>query len=93
MINRLPVQRCEYCGCEDIGLGWQHGEALVTFKKHGLLGNRLRYLICRRCGAVRTSAWLSLTSFHLWGKNAKVAPQNKNKALGVKWHGKKTTVR
>ena len=30
----------------------KHGEALVTFKKHGMLGNRLRYLICRRCGAV-----------------------------------------
>ena len=51
MTNRLPIQRCQYCGCEDIGLGWQHGEALVTFKKHGMLGNRLRYLICRRCGA------------------------------------------
>ena len=42
MTNRFPVQRCQYCGCEDIGLGWQHGEALVTFKKHGMLGNRLR---------------------------------------------------
>ena len=52
MTNRLPIQRCQYCGCEDIGFGWQHGEALVTFKKHGMLGNRLRYLICRRCGAV-----------------------------------------
>ena len=35
-----------------LGLVWQHGEALVTYKKHGLLGSRLRYLICRRCGAV-----------------------------------------
>ena len=52
MTNPLPIQRCQYCGCEDIGLGWQHGEALVTFKKHRMLGNRLRYLICRRCGAV-----------------------------------------
>lgn len=32
MTNQLPIQRCQYCGCEDIGLGWQHGEALVTFK-------------------------------------------------------------
>ena len=39
-------------GTQDIGEGWQHGEALVTFKYHGLLGNRLKYLICRRCGAV-----------------------------------------
>ena len=50
--TQFPVQRCQYCGSEDIGLGWQHGEALVTFKKHGLLGNRLQYLICRHCGAV-----------------------------------------
>ena len=33
-------------------LGWQHGEGIVTFKKHGILGNRMRCLICRRCGAV-----------------------------------------
>ena len=48
----VPVTRCQYCGSQDIGEGWQHGEALVTFKYHGLLGNRLKYLICRRCGAV-----------------------------------------
>ena len=41
--NQPPVQRCQYCGSDDLGLGWQHG---------GLLGSRLRYLICRRCGAV-----------------------------------------
>ena len=49
---QFPVQQCQYCGSTNIGLGWQHGEALVTFKKHGLRGNRLQYLICRRCGAV-----------------------------------------
>ena len=50
--NQTPVQRCQYCGSDNLGLGWQHGEARVTYKKHGLLGSRLRYLICRRCGAV-----------------------------------------
>ena len=50
--TQLPVRRCQYCGSENIGLGRQHGEALITFKKHGLLGNRLQYLICRSCGAV-----------------------------------------
>lgn len=38
--TQFPVKRCQYCGCEDLGVGWQHGEALVTFKKHGMLGNR-----------------------------------------------------
>ena len=51
-MTQVPVTRCQYCGSQDIGEGWQHGEALVTFKYHGLLGNRLKYLICRRCGAV-----------------------------------------
>ena len=46
--DQIPVRRCQYCGSDDLGLGWQHGEAIATFKKHGLLGNRLRYLICRR---------------------------------------------
>ena len=36
--TRALHQRCQYCGSNDPGLGWQHGEALVTYKKHGLLG-------------------------------------------------------
>ena len=51
-MTQVHITRCQYCGSQDIGEGWQHGEALVTFKYHGLLGNRLKYLICRRCGAV-----------------------------------------
>ena len=50
--NQLPIHKCRYCGSADLGLGWQHGEGIVTFKKHGILGNRMRCLICRRCGAV-----------------------------------------
>ncbi len=38
---QVPVTRCQYCGSQDIGEGWQHSVALVTFKYHGLLGNRL----------------------------------------------------
>lgn len=51
-MKQIPITQCQYCGSEDIGIGWQHGDALVTFKKHGLLGNRLKYLICRHCGVV-----------------------------------------
>lgn len=36
MTKQLPVKQCQYCGGTDIGMGWQHGEALVTFKKHGI---------------------------------------------------------
>ena len=41
MENKLPVTQCQYCGSRDIGEGWQHGEALVTFRKRGLSGNVL----------------------------------------------------
>lgn len=51
-MKQIPITRCQYCGSNDIGEGWQHGEALVTFKRHGLLGNRLKHLICRDCGAI-----------------------------------------
>lgn len=47
--NQLPIRQCRYCGSDDMGLGWQHGEAL---KYHRVLGNWLKYLICRRCGTV-----------------------------------------
>lgn len=39
MENKLPVTQCQYCGSRDIGEVWQHGEALVTFRKRGLSGN------------------------------------------------------
>ena len=55
-MTQVPVTRCQYCGSQDIGEGWQHGEALVTFKYHGLLGNRLKYLICRAVGLCYTNA-------------------------------------
>ena len=51
MTNQLPVRQCKHCGGEDIRVGWQ-GDALVTFKRNGLLGNRIKFLICGNCGAV-----------------------------------------
>lgn len=63
-MTQVHITRCQYCGSQDIGEGWQHGEALVTFKYHGLLGNRLKYLICRRCGQCCTSVWQNLTGSH-----------------------------
>lgn len=50
-MTQIPAARCLYCAWQDMGKGWQHGEARITFKYCGLLGNRLKYLICRRCGA------------------------------------------
>ena len=44
---RIPVTHCTYCGSYDLGIGWQQNEAIVTFRRTGLLGNRLKYVICR----------------------------------------------
>lgn len=41
-MTQIPVIRCQYCGSQDIGESRPHGEALVIFKYHGLLGNRLK---------------------------------------------------
>ena len=76
--NQLPIQRCHYCGCDDLGLGWQHGEGIVTFKKHGILGNRMRCLICRRCGAVPMGGRAPQVSTHPVNR-AKTASQIKEK--------------
>ena len=50
--TRIPVTQCTYCGSCDLGIGWQQNEAIVTFRRNDLFGNRLKYLICRNCGAV-----------------------------------------
>ena len=31
--NQMPVQRCQYCGSDDLGLGWQHGEASSSLSR------------------------------------------------------------
>ena len=49
---QLPVTRCAWCGSYDLGIGWQQNEAIVTFRRNGFLGNRLKYVICRDCRAV-----------------------------------------
>ena len=49
---QIPVPHCTYCGSCDLGIGWQQNEAIVTFRRNGFLGNRLKYVICRDCGAV-----------------------------------------
>ena len=51
-MKQLPVQQCPYCGNTEFRVGWQHQEAIVTFKRNGILGNRLKHLICGQCGAV-----------------------------------------
>ena len=43
VMKQKPITKCQYCGSEDIGEGWQHGGGLVTFQYHGLRGNRLKY--------------------------------------------------
>lgn len=49
---QIPVNHCAWCGSYDLEIGWQQNEAIVTFRWNGLLGNRLKYVICRNCGAV-----------------------------------------
>ena len=39
---QLPVTRCAWCGSYDLGIGWQQNEAIVTFRRNGFLGNRLK---------------------------------------------------
>ena len=50
MMNQLPVKRCQYCGGKDIRVGWQQ-DALVTFKRNGLLGNRIKQPIKIDCSS------------------------------------------
>ena len=49
---QIPVNHCAWCGSYDLGIGWQQNEAIVTFRRNGLLGNRLKYVTCRNCGVL-----------------------------------------
>ena len=49
---QISVNHCAWYRSYVLGIGWQQNEAIVTFRRNGLLGNRLKYVICRNCGAV-----------------------------------------
>ena len=36
--NQLPIRQCRYCCSDDMGLGWQHGEAL-KYHRGGNIGH------------------------------------------------------
>ena len=40
---QIPVNHCAWCGSYDLGIGWQQNEAIVTLRRNGFLGNRLKY--------------------------------------------------
>ncbi|MFQ7398637.1 MAG: hypothetical protein ACLRNW_12670 [Neglectibacter sp.] len=64
MTNRLPIQRCQYCGCGDIGLGWRMAKRWSHSGNTGCWAIA-QYLICRRAALCSTSMWQSLTSILL----------------------------
>ena len=49
---QISVNHCAWYRSYVLGIGWQQNEAIVTFRRNALLGNRLKYVICRNCGAV-----------------------------------------
>ena len=49
---KLPVEKCQWCGGTDFVIGYQHQEARIMTSPNGILGCRVRYLICKSCGAI-----------------------------------------
>lgn len=54
---RIPVTHCTYCGSCDLGIGWHQNEAIVTFRRNGLLGKRMRYASAETTERFCTGAW------------------------------------
>lgn len=49
---KLPIQNCPYCGSTEFVVGFQPAEVLVTYKRNGIMGNHVKYLICKQCGMI-----------------------------------------
>lgn len=59
MKEQILVEKCPYCGSEDLGSGWQQDQGLVTYKRSGFFGNPVRHIICRQCGSILHSQVLN----------------------------------
>lgn len=53
-IARVNIEKCMYCGSEDLRVGVQNGQASLYCGKPEFLENMtpLKHLICGSCGAV-----------------------------------------
>ena len=49
---QLPYQQCPYCGSDKFVIGYQHHEAMITYKPNSIFGSRVEYVICKNCGIV-----------------------------------------
>lgn len=62
---KVPIQHCPWCGCTEFVLGYQNSEAMVMTTPNGIIrGNKLRHLICKRCGVVLMSRVAEPWQFH-----------------------------
>ena len=51
-MKQHSIRQCRYCGSDDLGVGWQQDQALITYKRNGIFGNPVKHLICKGCGAI-----------------------------------------
>jgi hypothetical protein len=70
--NQLPIRQCRYYGSDDLGLGWQHGEGIVTASW------ATGCAVWSAAAAVRccSNGWQSPTGSHLFGRPRKSCDTN-----------------
>jgi len=52
---KIPIRQCPWCGSTQFVLGYQNFEVMVMTTPNGVFGNKMRHLICKRCGVVLLS--------------------------------------
>ena len=48
----IRIDKCPYCGSEDMGLGYQSAQGAVITVKSGYAGSKVEHMICTECGSI-----------------------------------------
>lgn len=49
------IKKCQYCGSEEIGIGYQLGDGEMSSDYMGNKTCKISHLICKKCGAILMS--------------------------------------
>ncbi len=48
----IRIDKCPYCGSEDMGWGYQSAQGAVMTGKSGYAGSKVEHMICTECGSI-----------------------------------------
>ncbi|MEG0614367.1 MAG: hypothetical protein RR540_01315 [Oscillospiraceae bacterium] len=54
-MSATEVEKCQYCGSNELGVGYQLGQGEMLSDYYGKSGCKIIHVICKKCGSILQS--------------------------------------